>query len=190
MKLPRGTEEHYCDADSQIAAVRWHDNGIVTMASSEFGVSPVVRAERYIASQRKRMKVPMPNVIHHYNKNMGVVDRMDQNIAQYRPTIRGKKWYFPIISYLISVSVNNAWLFAREGGYKEDLLAFTCAVATSWLLNYGKPQNPGRMKSLVSASLSTRLRYDNIGHHIVQTDPVSRRRCKQCKSNSVQMSKV
>ncbi len=56
---------------------------------------------------------------------MGGVDRLDQNIAQYRPSIRGKKWYFPIVSYLITVCVNNAWIFAREGGYKDDILSFT-----------------------------------------------------------------
>ncbi len=64
MKLQRGSLEHYCDTEWEIIAARWHDNGIVTVASSEYGVSPVVKAERYIASQKKRVKVPMPNVIH------------------------------------------------------------------------------------------------------------------------------
>ncbi len=62
MKLQRGSVEHLCDTESQIIAARWHDNGIVTVASSEYGISPVVKAERYIASQKKRVKVPMPNV--------------------------------------------------------------------------------------------------------------------------------
>ncbi|XP_045109694.1 piggyBac transposable element-derived protein 3-like [Portunus trituberculatus] len=55
MKLPRGTEEHFCDAESGIIAARWQDNGIVTIASSEYGVSPLVKAERYVTSQKKRM---------------------------------------------------------------------------------------------------------------------------------------
>ncbi|XP_063872958.1 piggyBac transposable element-derived protein 2-like [Scylla paramamosain] len=54
MKLPRGSEEHFCDAESGIIAARWQDNGIVTIASSEYGVSPVVKAERYVASQKIR----------------------------------------------------------------------------------------------------------------------------------------
>ncbi len=38
MKLQRGSLEHYCDTESEIIAARWHDNGIVTVASSEYGV--------------------------------------------------------------------------------------------------------------------------------------------------------
>ncbi len=122
-----------------------------------------MKAERYIASQKKRVKVPMPNVIHQYNHKMGGVDRLDQNIAQYRPSIRGKKWYFPIVSYLITVYVNNAWIFARDGDFKDDLLSFTRTVATEWLQNHGKkPDNPGRSRSILStANVSTQMRYDN-----------------------------
>ncbi len=52
--------------NQEIIAARWHENGIVTVASSEYSVSPVVKAECYSASQKKRLKVPMPNVIHPY----------------------------------------------------------------------------------------------------------------------------
>ncbi len=112
---------------------------------------------------------------------MGGVDRLDQNIAQYRPSIRGKKWY------LISVCVNNAWLFAREGGYKDDMLSFTRVIATEWLQNHGKkPDNPGRSRSILSAaSVSVQMRYDNVGHHIVKTNPSRRCRCKLCNSQTV-----
>ncbi len=91
MKLPRGSEEHFRDAESGIIAARWQDNGIVTFASSEYGVLPVAKAEPYVASQKKRMNALMPNAIHQYNRKMGGFDRVDQNIAQYRPSIRGKK---------------------------------------------------------------------------------------------------
>lgn len=93
--MPRGSEEHFCDTESQISGARWHDNGIVTIASSEYGVSRVMKAERYVAPQKKRMKIPMPDVIHQYNQEMDGVDRLDHNIAQYRPSIRGKKVVLP-----------------------------------------------------------------------------------------------
>ncbi len=67
MKLPRGSEEHFYDAELGIIAALWHDNGIVTIASSGYGVSLVVKAERYFASQKKRVNVFMPNAIHQYN---------------------------------------------------------------------------------------------------------------------------
>ncbi len=81
MMLPRGSEEHFSNTDSHIIAAHWHDNGIVTIASSECGVSPVVKAECYVASQKTQMKVPMPNVIHQYNQKIGGVDKLDQNTA-------------------------------------------------------------------------------------------------------------
>ncbi|KAK8379513.1 hypothetical protein O3P69_019442 [Scylla paramamosain] len=44
-----------------ITAARWQDNGIVTIASSEYGVSSVVKAEHY--------------------RKMGGVDRADENVG-------------------------------------------------------------------------------------------------------------
>ncbi len=76
MKLPRGSEEHFCDAESGITAAHWYNNSIVTIASSEYGVSPVVKAERYIASKKKHTNVLMPNAVHQYNQKMGGVDRL------------------------------------------------------------------------------------------------------------------
>ncbi len=183
MKLPRGSEEHYCDAESGIIAARWHDNDIVTIASSEYGVSPVVKAELYVASQEKRMNVLMPSAIHQYNQKMGGVDRLDQNITQYLPSICEKKWHFPIITYLI---------FAREGGYKEDILSFIHAAATGLLHNHGKrPNNPGRSWSVLSvAGVSAYMQYDNVGHQIVKTDPPRSCCCRLCKSDCIHMPEM
>ncbi len=130
--------------------------------------------------------VLMPNAIHQYNLKMGGVDRVDQNIAQYQPSIRGKKWYFPIVSYLITVCVNNVWIFAREGGYKEDMLSFIRAATTEWLQNHGKkPNNPERSQSVLSvAGVSAQMRYDNVGHHIVKSDHPKRCHCRLCNSQT------
>ena len=40
---------------------------------------------------------------------MGGVDRMDQNISNYRIAMQGKKWYFCLVSYMFDISINNAW---------------------------------------------------------------------------------
>ena len=65
------------------------------------------------------------------------VDRVDENIEHHRISVRGKKWYFPILSYLFNVWANNAWLFARQGGYDDDLLTFTRSTAQASLKQYG-----------------------------------------------------
>ncbi len=118
---------------------------------------------------------------------MGGVDRLDQNIAQYWPSIFGKKWYFPIITYLITVFVNNVWIFAMEGSYKENMLSFIRAAATELLQNRGKKSNnPGRSQPVLSvAGVSAQMRYDNVGHHNVKTDPPRPCCCRLCNSQTV-----
>ncbi len=88
---------------------------------------------------------------------------------------------------MITVCVNNAWIFAREGCYKDDLLSFMHAVATEWLQNHGrKPRNPGKSQSVISAaSVFAQTNYDNIGHHIVKKNPSKRSRCKLCNTHTI-----
>ena len=44
-----------------------------------------------------------------YNKTMGGVDRMDQNIGTYMINIRNKKWWWPIFPFGVDLAVNNAF---------------------------------------------------------------------------------
>ena len=39
-KLPRGSEEHFIDQDTDILVARWSENDIVTIASNECGIAP------------------------------------------------------------------------------------------------------------------------------------------------------
>ena len=112
-KLQRGSDEYFIEDSGKIILARWQDNGTVTIASNEHSVLPMAKVERFSSELKKRTHIPVPNVIQKYNKFMGGVDRLDQNISNYRVAIRGKKWYFPIICYLLNVTVNNAWLFAK-----------------------------------------------------------------------------
>ena len=93
-KLPRDTEEHFLEKDTNIIVVRWNDNGIVCIASNQHGLLHIKKAERYSAAEKKKI-VSVPHIINMYNCNMGGVDRMDENISHYRISIRGKKWIFP-----------------------------------------------------------------------------------------------
>ena len=189
-KLPRGSEEHFLDKDSQILVVRWHDNGTVCIASNEYGLLPMKKVERYSAKEKKRIVLNCPYLIDKYNKNMGGVDRADENIAHYRIAIRGKKWYFPILSYLINISMNNAWIFAREGGYEKDLLAFTRQVVQCWLKKYGiPPKVSGKQESLSMSTLTAETRFDKVSHDIIESDPKCRRRCKECHSQTIYICK-
>ena len=84
-KLPRGSFDHATDDKSGIVVVRWNDNNA---ASNKVGIYPLQKANRWSRSERKRVDIEQPYLIKHYNKTMGGVDRMDQNVEKYRTAIR------------------------------------------------------------------------------------------------------
>lgn len=68
----------------------------------------------------------------------GRVDRMDQNVGNYRIGVRSKKWWWPVLVFCIETSVHNAWQLYRktEGGMQEtlDFLEFRRAIVQTYLL--------------------------------------------------------
>ena len=59
---------------------------------------PMGDADRWSKAAKKRIKVSIPHSIQMYNKYMGGTDRMDENINNYRISIRGKKWGWSIFT--------------------------------------------------------------------------------------------
>lgn len=96
-------KEHISDTESQITTAKWHNNGMVTIASSEYGLSPLGKAECYDASHKRLIKVPVPNAIHQYRENGWSRQAKSRYCTPWFLQL-GKKCYFLIISYLISVS--------------------------------------------------------------------------------------
>ncbi|XP_068204830.1 piggyBac transposable element-derived protein 3-like [Palaemon carinicauda] len=62
-KLPRGSEEHFSDRDSQILVVRWNDNGVISIGSNEHGTFPMEKVERYLAREKKKVSMGCPRLI-------------------------------------------------------------------------------------------------------------------------------
>ena len=113
---------------------------------------------------------------------------MDQNIASYRINMRNRKWYWPLIAYLLNVSMNNAWQLyrltpqGREDG--KDLLMFTRSVVLNYLnkckIVRKKPEHtPMRGKCRVAAE----VRLSTAVQHVLETSETIRR-CAQCGKNA------
>lgn len=186
MSRARGSYESYVDKKSNIIAVSWKDNSVVTLLSNEHGVAPIGEAKRYSLLEKKKVTIPQPALVGQYNRNMGGVDLMDNNISNYRIAIRGKRWYIPIIFWLFDVAMNNSWFLARSLGLTLDSLGFRRAVVQALLQKYGiMPKLPGPKK--MSQKASTPLRLHHGGHLIVTGQP--RRRCVMCKSKTVKACK-
>ena len=84
-------------------------------------------------SQNRRAEIDQPQSIFLYNKGMGGVDRLDQNISSCMIGHRSKKWWWPVFRFCLDLSVNNAYQPYRqykrsEGERKLDLLEFQRSI--------------------------------------------------------------
>jgi DNA excision repair protein ERCC-6 len=185
-KQPRGTCDFRHDKNTGVVVVRWHDNSVVTVASNCYGVEPYGQAQRWSYAEKKRVAIQQPNLIAKYNCSMGGVDRMDQNIAVYRISIRSKKWWWPFFSYCADVAMQNAWLLYRLTTASKtvpmDQLQFRRSVTAFYFGRYGSNRlavgRPvGRAKSLDHRA-PPELRFDGQSHLIGQGG--TQRRCAVC----------
>ncbi|KAF2883776.1 hypothetical protein ILUMI_22362 [Ignelater luminosus] len=79
------------------------------------------------AAAVRREQIWEKTFVEAYNKDMDGVNRCDQNIAQYRISIRSKEWYFPL------TDDRTKFLASPQVGGKLDQLAFRGTLATMLL---------------------------------------------------------
>ncbi|KAJ4437718.1 hypothetical protein ANN_17863 [Periplaneta americana] len=96
-------------------------------------VSKAISRDRFDFIMMNWIAVPQPRLSESYNNHMGGIDRGDQNVSLYRTSIRGKKWYFPIIAHLLDVAEQNACLLHRPNEENIDHLSLQRRVATAIL---------------------------------------------------------
>lgn len=176
-KEAKKKERGYFDfrVSDDIIVCKWHDNSMVTVCSNAIGVNPLHKTERYSQQQKKKITVSQPHMIHQYNQNMGGVDLSDQNISALRTSIRGKKWYMPLILHCIDMSLQNAWLLFRYNGGVIDMLAFRRRVAIALIESNALRCKPGPSRP---SSLTLDARFDAKGHYVTKQD--KRTRCGLC----------
>ena len=185
-KAKRGAHDHAYDPSSHVALVRWMDSKPVTLASNCNGVHPVKTARRWSNATKTKVEIDQPFVVSQYNKFLGGVDRLDQNIAQYRIGIRSRKWYWPIVAYLLQIAMHNAWLLYRESRAAVILpLSHLQFIREVCKVYYGKYQarsaptplsvhNPKALERRCPAD----VRFDGVGHYI-ERNP-TQIRCAVC----------
>ncbi|RVE42918.1 hypothetical protein evm_012446 [Chilo suppressalis] len=159
-KKERGYYEFSCQGD--VVVVRWMDNSVVTVASTDHKVNPLGFADRYSKASQQKIKVPRPNLIAIYNQYMGGTDLMDAHVNNYRISIRGKKWWWPIFTWLIDVAINNSWILMRQSGKDISQLAFRREIVQTYLRNYGTAPKPGGRPS--TSRVLEGIRYDGVNH--------------------------
>ncbi|KAG4075382.1 hypothetical protein HA402_009535 [Bradysia odoriphaga] len=182
-KKGRGAFKSKISKDNGIITVRWTDNAVVSMASTTYGVQPMTTAKRYSKLDRKYVEVDRPHMIAMYNKYMGGTDRMDQDIGRNRINIRGKKWYWPLLTWLIDAAIHNAWTLYKSSGRKLTNFKFKRILARTYMQRFGLlPKKKGRP---FSKGLPDEPRFDGLNHFVEFTRDKKRRQCamRKCKSS-------
>lgn len=182
----RGHFESTLEKEDGILLVRWHDNSVVTVASTSYGVEPVSTVKRFSQTEKKHVQIQQPFVVKQYNYYMGGTDLMDEDIGSHRIGIRGKKWQWPLFTWLIDLATTNAWRLLRQSGRKMTKLAFRREIVQSYLTRYktlpGLP-GPSISRKVLMAKSKTNLRYDGLRHYVGPTE--KRRRCASRMCSSV-----
>jgi hypothetical protein len=142
------------------------------MVSNLLGSEPLANCSSYSRQLKKYLNVPQPDIVKKYNSNMGGVDRLDQNINHHRIKIGGKKWYYPILTWLLDTAVQNSWQLHKKAGGRLSALDFrreiVCPILRSAAevrkrnpsgptVGIGRLANPGEEE----------VRYDCVGHFLI-----------------------
>lgn len=160
------------------------DNSIVSIASNNVGIQPISTVKRYSQKDKTNVQVPRPHLFGEYNRFMGGVDRMDENINMYRIHIRSKKWYWALFSWMLDACIHNAWQLQRKAGSKRPQLDFRREIVLHYLNKYNSiPKGPGRTSTSSSETAST-SRFDKMEHYVTKIE--KKRRCvgPYCKTKS------
>lgn len=123
-KQARGSYRYVITCNGSIIICVRNDNNLVHIASNALGVNPTHNVRRFSKTEGKSVYIEQPNLINSYNRNMGGVDRWDESISLYTISIRGKKWYFPLVTYCIDMDLSNSWQIHKCQGGKLDHLKF------------------------------------------------------------------
>lgn len=191
-KTTRGSFDQCTDTLSDITLIRYNDNSIVTVASTQCGAEPIGKVKRYCDKQKKN--VDQPRCIVNYNRYMGGVDRLDQNVGCYRISIRLKRWYWQLLMFPINACVTNAFQLYKLSPASQsncyDLLSFTRYIVTTYLQTKNNTatsastasNNVPRSSLAVIKRVPVTIRLDGKMHHIVKNDKQSR--CGMCHKNT------
>ncbi|KRX27638.1 PiggyBac transposable element-derived protein 3 [Trichinella nelsoni] len=174
-KKQRGFFDH--KNDGNVYVCRWNDSSVVTLASNHLTHLPVGQTKRYSKKQKKRIEIPMPNIVKNYNESMGGVHTMDMLLSSYRPKMRSRKWWWNLFNNALNIAVVAAWRLYCElhDAYRSAMthLAFrrdiTAHLLRARLLQISRPGPRSHLPHSLRSS----------GGHFLQSS--TQGRCAVCK---------
>ena len=189
-KQARGISDVVNDKKSNVTLVPWKDNKVVTVASTLYGKDSMKRARSYIKDQCGRVEIDQPNAASFYNKTMGGVDRMDQNIGAYMINIPNKKWCWPLFRFCENLAVNSAFQLYRlqplnQGQKRIDLLGFRREIVQVYHARFRSEKALPVIMPKNSQRVNLDILYDGIDHWIAKGN--QRRICCNIMKNCLKI---
>ena len=123
--------------------VRSCDNAMMSIASNCQLSNSSTLVSRWSKKQKKNVHVPMPLMIHSYNRCMEEVDLFDQFVANYHIRIKSEKWWWTFFSWSIGACIVNSWILfksVKNQGYSSCKLPTRSCLASVEAVWYIKNQ--------------------------------------------------
>ena len=92
-------------------------------------IHPELSNVNWCRLENKKIEVGIPKMIKMYNENMGGVDLMNQNVIRYRVGIKGNKWWWSLYTWLLDVTVHNAWQLYQLKKREDTFWEFCSDIA-------------------------------------------------------------
>ena len=178
-KSSRGTYEQRFDESSEVLLVRWHNNTVTNIMTNYDTAEPPLSVGSYDRAAGKSVVIPKPKLIHTYDSGRIGVDLHEQLLSPYEVSIRGKKWYWCLITKLLDMAVVNSHILHKtaasaSGKQPLSLLDFRREIVMTYLKSAANEWDDVRRTRPSHNPVS--LRYDGIGHMMAPLK--GRRRCR------------
>ncbi|XP_042355550.1 piggyBac transposable element-derived protein 3-like [Plectropomus leopardus] len=122
--VPHGTFDSVTSGDG-ILALRWNDNKVVTLLSTDMGVEPMSSVHRYCSDTKRKEQVSCPAVIKSYNAKKGGIDKSNMLVHLYHTPLQSKRWYMRLFAFAVDLSLTNAWVIYRRDCKALDVAALS-----------------------------------------------------------------
>ena len=185
-KVPRGECALMYDSANEMVLCRWEDNAVVTLAFNVVADKPIQKTNRWSVKDKKKITITQPMIVRSYNCHMGGVDRLDQNISCYRISLRKKKWWFSLFTWLLDATVVNSYYVFKRNHSDISFLDFRREIVLFYLQGC-KPislrPSLSRNRSEIVTRVTQDVRFDKKDHLIAVSN--HQRKCQICSARPV-----
>ena len=117
-------------------------------------VEPISSMLCWKKQQKIRSSVSQPHVLSTYNNYIGSVNNHDWLMSKYALSIGGKKWYWPLFTWLLDIAVVNACITYKINDDKncliKSLINFKRYICTTYLKGFLKINSASTSSKLIN----------------------------------------